>query len=397
MRNTMKTFFLFMFCVFIIHKANAQWIETTLFSSECIDNMLVVGNDVYAGAKTGPGGLFKSTDNGVTWNASDNGITYKQIYALATDGTNLYAGTWNGGMYKSTNNGSNWSAINNGISFPCITALACSGSTLWAGAFNGEMYYSTNSGSSWTLAGQPYSYGPEAILIDGTKIYAGFNNGVHITTNNGTTWTNSSAGFTDSTVMSILLDGSTLFAASWGGGVFRSVNGGNSWTATNTGLGSWNVFPLLKNGNNLFAGTQGAGVHQSTDNGNTWTAINTGFVTYFPSYCLVANSTHLFTGSYGTHGGVWRRPLSELQSIDDNSASNTFRLFPNPAVNEVSLTFNEPIQDDAVVRIYNSVGEEIQNLKINKSESSVKIDISKLPAGVYLVKMNGYSDRFVKN
>ena len=43
------------------------------------------------------------------------------------------------------------------------------------------------------------------------------------------------------------------------------------------------------------------------------------------------------------------------------------------------------------------MGEEVKKLKFSKVESDLSIDVSSLPAGIYFVKMNAYSGKFVKN
>ena len=68
--------------------------------------------------------------------------------ALATDGTNLFAGTqgaYGGGFFISTDNGTSWSA--RGLAPLGVNALAIKGTNLFAGS-NG-LFLSTNNGASW--------------------------------------------------------------------------------------------------------------------------------------------------------------------------------------------------------------------------------------------------------
>src|SRR4030095_10102334 len=58
-------------------------------------------------------GVFKSTDEGVTWNAANAGLTTIDIRTLAIDpvnATTVYAGGV-GGLSKSIDNGANWTGI----------------------------------------------------------------------------------------------------------------------------------------------------------------------------------------------------------------------------------------------------------------------------------------------
>jgi hypothetical protein len=60
------------------------------------------------------------------------------IYAIATKGTNIFAGTWGGSIFVSSNNGTNWNAVNNGLpSFIPILSLTANGTNILAGTGGG--------------------------------------------------------------------------------------------------------------------------------------------------------------------------------------------------------------------------------------------------------------------
>src|SRR5207237_7051189 len=68
---------------------------------------------LYAG--TDDGGMFKSTNGGVSWTAVNSGLTNTSVYALAIDPSTpatLYAGTFGGGVFI-TNNGATSTTVNN--------------------------------------------------------------------------------------------------------------------------------------------------------------------------------------------------------------------------------------------------------------------------------------------
>lgn len=103
-------------------------------------------------------GLFKTMDDGNTWVNSSAGITIPNsltsIRALAknTDGTQLFAGTFNGGLFKSTDGGASWSAINNGLTSLEIRKLAYDNSgsnALIVGTSNG-LFVTRDAGASYT-------------------------------------------------------------------------------------------------------------------------------------------------------------------------------------------------------------------------------------------------------
>ena len=61
--------------------------------------------DLFAGTYFG-GGVFRSTDNGDTWNEKNNGLIATEVRAIAINASNtLFAGTYGIGMFRSTDGG----------------------------------------------------------------------------------------------------------------------------------------------------------------------------------------------------------------------------------------------------------------------------------------------------
>jgi hypothetical protein len=66
--------------------------------------LTVSGGILFAGA-TGNGGMFRLSDNGMTWVPVNIGLTNQYVYALAVIGNTLFAGTYGGGVFKANISG----------------------------------------------------------------------------------------------------------------------------------------------------------------------------------------------------------------------------------------------------------------------------------------------------
>ncbi|HWU88906.1 MAG TPA: Ig-like domain-containing protein, partial [Kofleriaceae bacterium] len=127
-------------------------------------NNLYVGvlGETPAGAPA-TGGVFRSTNSGVTWVAQDTGIPAADkdlVVSVVIDPGNanvLYAGLRGGGrVYKTTDAGATWTPSAAGIPAKArVTQLLISpqsASTVYA-ATNLGLYRSTDAGATWVLAG----------------------------------------------------------------------------------------------------------------------------------------------------------------------------------------------------------------------------------------------------
>src|SRR5438876_10121863 len=109
---------------------------------------------IYAG--TTGGGVFRSTDGGVTWSAVNTGLSNLDVRALAIDPltpTTLYAGTSGGGVFKSNDMGGTWKVLNAGLPDLVVNAVAIdprTRTTVYAGARVGDFILQQTAGAETT-------------------------------------------------------------------------------------------------------------------------------------------------------------------------------------------------------------------------------------------------------
>ena len=75
-----------------------------------------------------------------------------------------------------------------------------------------------------------------------------------ISTDNGATWKAINSGLTNLNVLSVVENGSNIYAGTTEGGVFQSKDKGATWKAMNTGLANSSIFSEAVNGSNTYAG-----------------------------------------------------------------------------------------------------------------------------------------------
>jgi hypothetical protein len=368
--------------VFLSTDSGTSWTaaSTDMTNVSCL---AVSGVNLFAGTS---GGVFVSTNNGTSWAAASTGLTNTDVRALAVFDTNLFAGT-SDGVFRSTNNGTNWTAANNGLPRDLrwdsthivpISCIASNGQNLFAGTWfysrdSSGVYLSTNRGSNWTKmnaglrvnSGFP---GVGALAVSGTNLFAGTFQGVFLSTNNGTSWTATSPAMKYSYVPALAVCGTNLFAgtgyylkASPPMGVFLSTDSGASWTAVNEGLPRepwWD--PSIQ---------------------------------YASIGCLASIGQNLFAG---TELGVWRRPLSEMITSVGNSLGglpHEFALhqnYPNPFNPSTTIKYELPKSTVVRLSVYDMLGREVSVLVDERRDTGVhevNFEASRLSSGVYFYRL----------
>ncbi|MEO6426103.1 MAG: hypothetical protein ABIP40_11860, partial [Bacteroidia bacterium] len=101
--------------VFVSNDGGASWTKTSAGMTDCRINCLTMDNsgNLYA---TYPGGVYRSTNNGVTWSAINSGLGQNNEYATITsNNSGLFAGSKRSGVAFSTMPVNNWTFRNSGM------------------------------------------------------------------------------------------------------------------------------------------------------------------------------------------------------------------------------------------------------------------------------------------
>jgi len=259
------------------------------------------------GADTYSYGVLKSTDGGVSWNATGltftTGVVIYKLQPHPTDPNILLAGT-NGGLYRTANGGTSWTKVVASGQFYDIEALT---STNMVATTKGGLYRSTDSGATWVLVTTIASTGRIALAVSASNsdfvaaLVSNTSNGFkgfYASVDGGLTYTLRSS---TPNLMGWETNGSDSGGQAWydlcvavspvdvnqivvgGVNTWKSTNGGVSWTIM-TNWYQTSTVPamhadqhdlIFQNSTTLFSANDG-GIYRSTNNGVSWTDLTNG-------------------------------------------------------------------------------------------------------------------------
>ena len=128
--------------------------------------------DVFA--MLSPGGIYRSTDDGRTWNAMNSALNFTYEPVLISDATeNMYAGSASSGLFESTDRGVSW--IKTSLQGSASAAAIISGNKLCVGGTQ-TVSISNDTGKSWSTYQVRTDAGDVSSLAEDSlgNIFAGF-------------------------------------------------------------------------------------------------------------------------------------------------------------------------------------------------------------------------------
>src|SRR5204863_1633951 len=358
MKRTILVFCLSFLAIYQLSAQEAPWEKTAGPPGLRVNVIYETNSIVYAGTETQ--GVYKSTDNGLSWVAANSGIELITVHDLVASGGNLLVAASSSSfmcpsannVFKSTDNGITWSPTS-GLSGKIVNSFALKGSFVYAGVFNpggGGVFRSSDNGNTWQEVPSPIKIGDKIFVSDnaiivaednfiwrslddgaswdiveqfaltgtssfaraGTKLFAAQTTGMETSTDNGGTWTFSA--FSNG-VYSFSGVGSTIYLGS-NSKVFKSTDLGVTWIDVSTGLGKGGIQALLFDGTNLFAGTpaDAAGMYRSTNGGTSWDPASMGLPIGSEIRSMISFGGYVFAGTEGDgiyrssdHGDTWTK------------------------------------------------------------------------------------------
>ncbi|MCB9292953.1 MAG: T9SS type A sorting domain-containing protein [Lewinellaceae bacterium] len=341
------------------------------------------------------GNLYRSYDGGFDFDFIFNGGNNDRtnwntpVVLDPSDPAVLYYGA--NRLYRSPDRGNNWAPISGDLtdgqhpsgsqSFGTITSIAVAptnSEVIYVGTDDGNVQVTRNGGQTWEnisqglperyiteVAVDPYDEQVAYVTLSGYR-FVDYQPHVLRTADGGQTWEDISGNLPEIPVNDIIIDpaaGQTLYIA----------NDLGVWYTEDLGL-AWQVL-----GNNL-----------------PMTVVND--LDFHPETRI------LIAATFGR--SIQKYQLEDVMvgtSEATASRGDKLEIFPNPAQAEASIRFSLPASLEARVELFNLSGQKagtIAERQFDAGENQVPLDVSRLPAGQYLVRLYSadmiLTGRFVK-
>lgn len=267
------------------------WLPVTGLYYTWVSTLAVSDTIMYAGTYQN---VLRSYDRGSTWESLNNGAILGTVTCIATKGDNIYAGTNGTGLFRSSNNGLTWTKMTAGLSDYQMNMLLVDADKIYL-ATSGGLFVSSNNGSSWTLLnGGLGNTSVNAVCISDAYMFVGTTDGAVLrSSNNGTTWEQVNNGIFGSAINSVLVHNGKTMAA--GTGFFISSDYGNAWEYRNAGMTTFFASCFIDFNNRIICGSNGKTVY-SDDRGRSWNIVDLPSNDLL-STCIDKNDSLVFLGT----------------------------------------------------------------------------------------------------
>ncbi len=269
---------------------------------ENIEQIAFSGKNIFAG--TISTGMYISNNCGNNWERIESIFKYDRTRVIESFGNKVYVAAFNGEIYRSTDNGDTWNFF---YHQKFVNLIYCSNNIIFVGTINNGVYRSTDDGNKWTkIEGSLRNKQVNGIIGLENKYYACTNEGVFVSENNGESWVNFNNSLGNKDVKAIAALGPDLFVSCGGTDVFISTNEGLNWELINEGLTCRDAEAFAISDMDVYLYTKNEGIFKLSNTKKSWIKVNS------PEQILTLNFAdgRLFAG---TKNGIY---------ISENSGLN---------------------------------------------------------------------------
>lgn len=125
--------------------------------------------------------------------------------------------------------------------------------------------------------------------------------------------------------------------------------------------------------------------------GSSWPANGLYFGAYYIPNGNVGASTYRFVAfdASDPNDSTWVDITFDISvGVDDeNDIARISDAYPNPAINSTAIKYEFATDGDAVLDIYNMIGDRVKQLSVAGTEGTIEIDTEELESGIYFYSL----------
>ena len=393
---------------------------------------------VFAGTENSA--VYRTTNLGDEWtrldnNIDDGGPNFVTVNSIICGANDELVIAVNGlGVFRSRDNGDTWQKLNIGVAIPSNARLSVSSKIiasgtktalfvgLDAGASNLAMFLSEDSGESFVsipksnLPGAVSSLFETFLSPNSDKLFVlvSYNKGLYRTSNRGTSWTridsDPQSGESDDNFKTMTYDkfghlyvGRNALASSTRSNnaiVMKSTNDGESWFYLDKG---WNNNDVTNNkisgiaiadDGEMYATTEKSGTFYSTDFGANWIPRNEGMSGDGSANAVVmTKKRHAFIAPIGPFIFRHLDPSTSVQE-DQSMVFAVGSAMPNPATDVVRVPLTVQTNMQVVANVVDATGRVVADAfsaVLDRGQHTIRFRTDALSHGVYHVRVQAGS------
>jgi photosystem II stability/assembly factor-like uncharacterized protein len=373
------------------------WLNSVFFTSA--KTGFVAGG--YPWSVSSGGIILKTTDAGTTWTSTIVSCPLSSVYF--PDSTTGYAvGTGpdydkTGVIFKTTDGGATWNQLPRETAYALYSVFFTDPNTGYIAGDGGESFKTTDGGLTWNFMQMPFytdfAFRSVCFPTPNTGYIAGDRGYMFKTINGGITWTVDTCGTANYFTSVVFTDSVTGYVAGSGGTILKKGHGGEPYLT---------VFPYGR----IVASNAGSTDFIISSNTSWRVFSDSSWCTVTPSgsgndTIIAAYPANTSTESRVDTIRVYNQQLPLIiRKVTvtqrgfngiENIKSNTFRIYPNPATHEITITDAGNLHKEYTVNIYSISGEFVRQYQC-RNQHQVVIYLSDMVPGIYLIKMQTDSE-----
>ncbi len=324
--------------------------------------------------------------------------------AFALNGQTAFAG----GRYDETISESNlWRTDDGGANWLSMTAVAgevvdvqFTDSLRGYALTNTALFLTTNGGISWTDQGVGASVSGGAM-----RLFYAANDTLWFIANNAGLYRSTGSGWTQVQNINFLIPPSSYELIPGGGGLTLQADGllfhaddAALETFEDKSLNGWpslTAFDWLDD--NTAYGANGAALYRTTDGGDNWTQLDSART---PENALLsiaqldAISPTVVYAIDGNDSAMWR--TDNAFTVSRPALAELYvHVFPNPFADHLHITLPGKHRLETL-QVVEMAGRVVDQEVIQPGQTSLKVSVGDLPAGVYLLQLQGDGQQIVR-